>query len=48
MAENSEDILADALGFLGEPVINDEFVQYGRLRLTVAPKVREHSIGRKV
>ena len=40
MAEKSEDILADtALGFLGEPVIDDEYVRYGPLRLTVAPKV---------
>ena len=47
MADKSEDILADALEFLGESVINNEYVQYGPLRLTVAPKVREHSTVRK-
>ena len=47
MADKSEDILADALEFMGESVINNEYVQYGPLRLAVAPKVREHSTVRK-
>lgn len=40
MAQSSEDILNDALSFLGgNPVVDDEVISYGPLRLTVAPKV---------
>ncbi|KAE9389449.1 hypothetical protein BT96DRAFT_890052 [Gymnopus androsaceus JB14] len=39
MAQSSEDILNDALSFLGgAPVIDDEIISYGPLKLTVAPK----------
>jgi hypothetical protein len=39
--ENSEDILNDALNFLGgTPVLEDDTIRYGPLTLTVAPKVR--------
>ncbi|KAF8889582.1 hypothetical protein BD779DRAFT_1519948 [Infundibulicybe gibba] len=38
-AEESEDILSDSLAFLGgKPVVEDEIISYGPLRLTVAPK----------
>lgn len=38
--ESSEDILHDSLAFLGgKPVVDDELICYGPLRLTVAPKV---------
>lgn len=39
-AENTEDILADSLAFLGgEQVVEDERLGYGALHLTIAPKV---------
>lgn len=37
----SEDILSDALEFLGgKPVVDDSVIRYGALTLTLAPKVR--------
>ncbi|KAF9068827.1 hypothetical protein BDP27DRAFT_1294528 [Rhodocollybia butyracea] len=38
-SESFEDILSDAVSFLeGKPVITDEIISYGPLRVTVAPK----------
>lgn len=38
--EDAEDILNDALAFLGgEPVVNDDSVRYGPLTISVAAKV---------
>jgi nicotinamide N-methyltransferase len=37
---DNEDILSDALEFLGgKPVIDDTIIRYGPLQLTLAPKV---------
>jgi len=37
--ENAEDILNDSLAFLGgQPVVDNEIICYGSLRLSVAPK----------
>jgi nicotinamide N-methyltransferase len=42
--ENIEDILSDSLEILGGKTVGDPgYVQYGDLKLTVAPKVNSFS-----
>jgi len=40
--EDAEDILNESLAFLGgEPVLDNDVVHYGQIRLRIAPKVSE-------